>query len=140
MNGTVIQLPLANSTFVSGGEDFPWPSDTTTQQTPYETLLQVQGLTPVTVVDATSGYTYTADGVSGGTLVAIDAATNQPIASLGTLPTSSATYLTGTFRDIGHTGFIEAYTSASTNDPATRDLYLLNSQSPNSLVRVTGSL
>jgi hypothetical protein len=39
-NGTVIQAPLANSTFVNGGEQAPWPGDTTTTITPYQPLLQ----------------------------------------------------------------------------------------------------
>ena len=140
MNGTVIQAPLANSSFANGGEQFPWPSDTTTTATPYETILQIQGLSPVTVTNATTGYTYVVDGVSGGTVVAIDAATNQPVATLGAVPTGTAMFLTGTFRDSGHSGFIEAYNSLSTNDPATRDLYLLNSQYANTLTRVTDNL
>lgn len=140
LNGTVIQAPLANSSFAAGGEQFPWPDDTTTTATPYETVLQVQGLSPVTVTNASTGYTYTADGVSGGTIVPIDTATNHPGPSLGTVPVGSATFLTASFRDPGHTGFIEAYSLVSTNDPATRDLYLLNSQTANSLVRVTGNL
>jgi hypothetical protein len=140
MNGTVIQASLANSSFAGGGEQFPWPNDTTTTATPYETVFQVLGLSPVTLTDATTGYTSVADGVSGGTVIAIDTATNRAVATLGTVPIGTATFLTGTFRDAGHTGFIEAYTSLSTNDPVTRDLYLLNSQASNSLVRVTGNL
>jgi hypothetical protein len=103
-------------------------------------MIQVQGLTPVTVADPASGYTYTVDGVSGGTLVAIDTGTNQPGVTIGTLPASNAAGLAGTFRDAGHTGFIEATNAASTNDPATRDLYLLNTQQAGTLTRITNNL
>jgi hypothetical protein len=140
LNGTVIQAPLANSTFASGGEEQPWPDDTVTTATPWETMIQVQGLTPVTVADPANGYTYTVDGVSGGTLVAIDTGTNQPGVTIGTMPVSHAAWLTGTFRDAGHTGFIEATNAASTNDPATRDLYLLNTQQAGTLTRITNNL
>jgi hypothetical protein len=140
IDGTVLQAPLANSTFVDGGEQQPWPDDTVTTATPYETLFEVTGLTPVTVTNAVTGYQYVEDGVSGGTLVAIDAASNQPGVTVGTLPTSSAVTLSGTFRDSGRSGFLEASNPISTEDPATRDLYLLNSQSAGSLTRVTNSL
>jgi hypothetical protein len=94
----------------------------------------------VTVVNATTGYKYVEDGVSGGSLLAIDAASNQVVATLGTLPVGTATSLNGTFRGSSHTGFIEAATPVSTQNPGTRDLYLLNSQTSNGLVRVTGNL
>jgi hypothetical protein len=140
VDGTVIQAPLANSTFVNGGEQQPWPNDTVTTTTPYETLFQVTGLTPVTVTNATTGYQYVEDGVSGGTLVAIDATSNQPGATIGTLPASTAVSLSGTFRDSDHSGFLEASNAISTQDPATRDLYVFNSQGAASLTRVTNSL
>ncbi len=140
VDGTVIQTPLANSTFVNGGEQQPWPNDTVTTTTPYETLFQVTGLTPVTVMNAATGYQYVEDGVSGGTLVAVDATSNQPGATVGTLPASKAVSLSGTFRDGGHSGFLEASNPISTQDPATRDLYILNSQETQSLTRVTNSL
>jgi hypothetical protein len=140
VDGTVIQAPLANSTFVNGGEQQPFPNDTVTTATPYQTLFQVTGLTPVTVTNATTGYQYVEDGVSGGSLLAIDATSNQPGAALGILPASAAVTLSGTFRDSGHSGFLEAANPISTEDPATRDLYLLNSQAAGSLTRVTHSL
>jgi hypothetical protein len=142
IDGVVIQAPLANSTFASGGELFAWPAPaaTVTTQTPYETVFQVQGLTPVTLSDTSNGVTYTIDGVSGGTVVAIDTATNQVVAQLGTIPSGKATFLQAGFRAADHTGFIEATTILSTLDPATRDLYLLNSQSPATLERVTDNL
>lgn len=140
VDGTVIQAPLANSTFVNGGEQQPWPNDTVTTTTPYETLFQVTGLTPVTVTNTSTGYQYVEDGVSGGTLVAIDAATNQAGVTVGSLPLSHAVSLSGTFRDSGHSGFLEASNPISTQDPATRDLYILNSQESGSLTRVTNAL
>jgi hypothetical protein len=141
VDGTVVQTPLPNSTFVNGGEQVPFAaSDTTTTATPYETIFQIQGLSPVTVSNQSTGYTYTEDGVGGGSLVAIDAGSNQVIATIGTLPNSTATALSGTFRSDVDTGFLEASNPVSTEDPATRDLYLLNSQSANSLTPITGNL
>ncbi len=139
VDGTVVQAPLANSTFVNGGEQQPWPDDTVTPATPYETLFQVTGLTPVTVTNTATGYQYVEDGVSGGTVVAIDATSNQPGPGVGTLPVSTAVTLSGTFRDGGHNGFLEAANAISTGDPATRDLYILNSQTVSSLTRVTNA-
>jgi poly(3-hydroxyalkanoate) synthetase len=104
------------------------------------TVFQITGLSPVTVNDTTTGEQYVEDGVSGGTITSIDTTSNQTVATIGTLPAGTATFLTGTFRGNGGTGFIEATTAVSTEDPATRDLYLLNSQSANSLERVTDNL
>ena len=140
LDGTVIQPLLANSTFVNGGEQMPWPQDTTTTATPYQTLFQVQGLAPVTVTSSRTGYTYTEDGVGGGSLVAINTTSNQVVTTVGTLAASAATALSGTFRGNADTGFLEASNALSTEDPATRDLYLLNSQISGSLTRVTNNL
>jgi len=140
LDGSVIQAPLADSTFMMGGERLPWPDDTTTSATPFETMIQVQNLSPVTVTDPASGFTWTVDGVSGGTLVAIPTATNLPGATIGTLSTSHAMWLTGTFRDAGHTGFIEGTNVASTGNPATRVLYLVNTHLSDSLIRITDNL
>jgi hypothetical protein len=140
LDGTVIQAPLASSTFVNGGELQPWPADTTATATAYETVFQVQGLSTVTVTNSTTGEQYIEDAVSGGTLIAIDAGSNQVGATLGTLPMTSATDLSGSFRDTQHSGFIEATNAVSTTDPATRDLYVLNSLSSNSLTLVTNNL
>ena len=140
LDGSVIQAPLANSTFAIGGEQQPWPDDTVTTATPYETMIQVRNLSPVTVADPANGYTYTVDGVSGGTLVAIPTSTNVPGATIGTLSTSHTMWLTGTFRDAGHTGFMEGTNAASTNDPSTRALYLVNTHQSNTLIRITNNL
>lgn len=140
LDGSLIQAALANSTFVNGGQQQPWPSDTTTTATPYQTLFQVQNLSPVTVADASTGEVFIEDGVSGGTLIAIDAGSNQPAATIGQLPVTTATTLSGTFRGIADTGFLEAMNALSTQDPATRDLVLLNSQTMGSLTLATGNL
>lgn len=140
VNGTVVQAPLANSTFLSGGEAEAWPADTTTTTTPLITVFQVQGLMPVTVTDTTTGYVYTVDGVSGATMVAISTSTNQTGATIGQFPISTAMFLTDTFRGNGDTGFIEATNSISTLAPTTRDLYILNSNTAGSLTRVTNNL
>jgi hypothetical protein len=71
---------------------------------------------------------------------AIDATSNQPGVTVETLPASSAVTLSGTFRDTGHSGFLEAANAISTENPATRDLYIFNSQTASSLTRVTNAL
>ncbi len=139
LDGTIIQAPLASSTFVSGGEQEPLPDDTTLN-TPFETVFQIRGLSTVTVTNPTTGYHYVEDGIGGGTLVAIDTASNQVVTTVGTLPASTATGLTGTFRWSSHSGFLEAVNPLSTGNPATRDLYVLTSNGANSLTRVTGNL
>jgi hypothetical protein len=92
------------------------------------------------VTNSTTGFQYTEDGVNGGTLVAIDASSSQVRATIGVLPISTAVALSGTFRDDGHSGFFQASNALSTKDPATEELYVLNSQSVNSLARVTDNL
>jgi hypothetical protein len=139
-DGSVVMAPVANSSFLVGGEQLPWPDDTITTQTAYQTMFQITGLSPVTVTDPSTGRQYIEDGVSGGTMVSIDATSNQVIATIGTLPSSTANFLRGTFRGYGDTGFVEATTAVSTSDPATRDLYLLNSQLANTLTAVTDNL
>lgn len=141
VDGTVIQPPLAGSTFVNGGEQEPFASsDTTTTNTPYETVFQVQGLSTVTVNNSSNGYQYVEDAVSGGSVFAIDTTSNQVIANVGSLPISSAVTLSGTFRSTDHDGFLEASNPASTENPDTRDLYILNSEMVHSITRVTGNL
>jgi hypothetical protein len=92
------------------------------------------------VTNSTSGEVYVEDGVSGGDLIAIDTTSNQVVANIGMLPAGTATFLSGTFRGYGHTGFLEATTAISTQAPATRDLYLIDAQGSGSLERVTGNL
>jgi hypothetical protein len=62
------------------------------------------------------------------------------VARLGTLPVGTATTLSGTFRGTAHEGFLEAATPVSTENPTTRDLYLLNSRTSNSLLRMSTNL
>jgi hypothetical protein len=142
MDGTVIQQPLADSMFMGGGEaDAFVAGDTTTQRTPFVTMFQVQNLTPVTVTDPVSGTTYTEDGLSGGTLVAIDTTTNAVDATIGTFPASNATSLaTATYRGLDHTLFLQAITPLSSQDATSLDLYLLNSRTSSSLTRATSNL
>jgi hypothetical protein len=140
IDGTVIQPPLAGSTFVNGGEQEPFPNDTTTTNTPFETVFQVRGLSTVTVSNSSNGYQYTVDAVSGGSVFAIDTTSNQMVANVGSLFPSNAVTLSGTFRSTDHDGFLEASNPASTGNPQTRDLYILNSQMADNLTRVTGNL
>jgi len=143
LDGSVVQAPIAGAEFLAGGEVDAWVAgDTTTQRMPWKTLFEATGLAPgASVTDPVSGRQYIADGLAGATLSSIDASTNTTIGTLGTFPAGTwATQLEGTARGIGHTVFIEASTQASTQDPATRDLYLVNSASADSLVAVTANL
>jgi hypothetical protein len=142
MDATVVMQPLSDSMFMGGGEaDVFAAGDTTTQRTAWVTMFQVQNLSAVTVSDPATGTTFTEDGLSGGTLLAIDTTTNSVAATIGTFPTSLATSLaTATYRGIDHTLFLQAVTPLSSQDPTSLDLYLLNSRTPNSLVRATSNL
>lgn len=53
---------------------------------------------------------------------------NQPGVKVRILQASTAVTLSGTFRDSGQSGLLEASNAISTENPATRDLYLFNSQ------------
>jgi hypothetical protein len=142
MDGTVVMAAGANSMFMVGGEAAPWPSDVTVQRTPIVTVFQVTGLTTAsTSTNAVTGLTFTAPSLTGGSLVAIDTTSNAAIGTMGTFDTTSATELTGTVHpSVGHWFFIDAGTQASTQDPATHDVYLLESQTANSLVRGSNGL
>ncbi|MBV8182149.1 MAG: hypothetical protein JO045_25840, partial [Mycobacterium sp.] len=143
VNGSTILAPVANSLFASGGEYVPYPltvGAAVTVQTPLVTVFQVQGLSPVTVSSATTGYTYTVDGASGGTLSSIDTASNLKLATLGTVPAGTATFLSVNMRDTNHTGFVDASNFASTQNPMTHDTYLINSYNSSTLERVTANL
>ncbi len=143
VDGSVIMSPVANSMFATGGEYEPWPLTIVggvISQTPLVTVFQVQSLSRVTVSSATTGYTYTVDGVAGGTVVPIDTATNQPLPAVGMVSSGTAMFLSATFRDSNHSGYMEASTSASTQDPATQDLYVVNSHMANTLQAATRNL
>ena len=62
----------------------------------------------MSLINASTGVRYVYDGVSGGSLIAIDATSNQMVAAIGTLPAGNATGFSGTFRGSAHTGFLEA--------------------------------
>jgi hypothetical protein len=142
MTGLEVVAPMANSMFAAGGEfDSFAAGDTTTRATQLVTAFQVTGLSPVTVTDPVSGNVFTADGLGGGTISSIEVSTNGTAAMIGVFPPSQAVSLTGgTLRGIDRTMFLQAVTPFSTQDPATRDLYLLNTQDSSSLQRVTGNL
>jgi hypothetical protein len=76
----------------------------------------------------------------GGSMIAINTSKNQLGATIGTFPTSKATFVSGTFRGKGDTGFIVATTPISTQEPPTRDLYIFNTNTAGSLTRVTNNL
>jgi hypothetical protein len=140
-DAAVIQPPVANSMFASGGEALPWVSgDLQARQTAYATVFQVTGLSVVQVTESDTGRTLISDGVSGGSLRAIDTATQAIGATLGSLPVSTATLLAGTYRNGDHIGFLDATSYVSTQNPATHDLYLLDARRSGSLIRVTPSL
>jgi len=142
-DASVVMAPQAGAEFMAGGELDPWAAgDVTTQRTPYTTVFEVTGMTQTsTVLDTVTGRQYTSPSLAGATLQSIDTATNATIANLGTFPSStSATQLSGNVRGLGHTLFIEANSSASTQDPATRDAFLVNSQTSGSLTQVTANL
>lgn len=141
VNGAVITAPLGNARFALGGEAVAWPTDgTLTVRTAWQTLLQVQALTPVTVHDSATGWTITDDGVGGGLLLAIDAGSGRVNSMIGTMPASMATGLQADFRSAVHSGFITATSALSTQNPSSQDEYLLNTVFGYSLVRVTGNL
>lgn len=141
VDGSVIAAPLANSCFVAGGEYAPWPTDgSLTVLTALEYVFRVQGLTSVTVVNATTGWTTIADGVSGGTMVTISTASDQAINTVGTLPVSKAVDLQATMRSSVDSGFVQASNALSTQNAATRDEYLFNAGFSYSLERMTGNL
>jgi hypothetical protein len=141
-DGTVIEPPIANSEFMIGGEQLPIPNGgPLPPPTAYKTMFRVSNLSStVTVTGGASNTTWTTPGLSGGLLEAIDTSTNQVVANIGTLPASNATYLYNSFRGLNDVGFIDATNDASTVNPATRDLYLLDARAPNSLIRITNSL
>jgi len=142
IDGTQIVPQTAASEFMIGGQQTPSPSGTPLwTPEPLSSVLRIRNLTSasVTVVDA-AGITTTTPALSGGLVESIDTASNQVTASIGTMPASTATYLTDTFRVLGNVGFIDATNDASTPNPGTRDLYLIDTAAAGSLLRVTQDL
>jgi hypothetical protein len=143
VDGSVIMPPVANSMFATGGEYAPWPLTIVggvVSQTALQTVFQVQNLSPVSVSSSATGYTYSVDGVAGGTVIPIDTGTNQALAAVGTVRSGSAMFLAATFRSPDHSGYMEASTYTSTQDPATEDLYVVNSHMANTLQAATRNL
>jgi len=141
-DGTQIVPQTAASEFMIGGQQTPNPSATPLwTPEPLAAVLRIRNLTSatVTVVNA-AGVTTTTPALSGGLIESIDTASNQVTASIGTMPTSNASYLTDTFRALANVGFIDATNDASTPNPGTRDLYLIDTAAPGSLLRVTQDL
>ncbi len=97
------------------------------------------GAATVTVTNA-AGVSTTTPALSGGLLEAIDTSPNQVSASIGTLPASNATMLGDTFRVLDNVGYIDASNDASTLNPSTRDLDLINTAASGSLLRITNNL
>lgn len=124
---------------LSAVEAAPWPADTVTTETPTIAVFQLQGLCIVTVTNTTTDEQYVEGGIAGGTLVSIDTTSNQPVATLGVFRSSAAIFGVDTFRNLQHTGFIGLYNEISAQAPQTRDFYLLNSQTANTLTRVTSN-
>jgi len=143
MDASVVQAPTPGAQFLFGGELDAWAAgDTTTQRSPFITVFQATGMTTqVSGTDPLTGTTFTSDGLAGATLSSIDTSTNTTIAALGTFPPGTqATQLQGSPRGLGHVFFVEAYNQATTQDPASRDLFLLNSQTAGSLTQATANL
>ena len=148
VNGATIQSPVANTAFASGGEYQTWeytaaatgaPLATVTQ-TPLIAVYQVVGLNPVSFTNTSNGYQYTFDGLGGGTLYSINTSTNQPIANLGVAPQSLATAFSASVRNANHVGFLDFSNYLSNSSPTVQDNYLMNSQTNNSLDRITHNL
>ncbi len=140
-DGTQIAAPMAASEFLIGGQQTPNPAGTPLwTPEPLAAVVRIRNLTAtVTVVDA-AGVTTTTLGLSGALVESIDTSTNQVMAAIGSMPASNATYLTDTFRVLSNVGYIDATNDASTPNPGTRDLYLINTGASNSLIRITTNL
>jgi len=129
MNGTAVGQPITSSRFVSEQLD--------AQYGPYLTVVRARNLTPVTLAGA-GGITYTEDGISGATLEVVDTSTNAVTVTLGTLP--QGTVMTGTGSFLGPAGFFDGLNVNSTPDPATRELFYIDTRTANSLQTLTSNL
>ena len=130
MDGTVIEPLVANSKFIaqqSDGNGSDWLN-----------VVRARNLTPVTLVSAADGATYTEDGISGATLEAINTSTNAVTVTLGTLP--SGTIMNGTGTLTGTAGYIDGLNVNSTLNPTTRDLLYIDTSAANSLQALTSNL
>lgn len=131
MDGTVIQVPLLNSRFVANerdnnGDDWTY-------------IIRARNLSPVTVVSASNGNTYTEDGLSGATLEAVSTSSNSVTTTLGTMP-SGTTIMSGSGTLTATAGYIDGLNVNSTPDPTTRDLIYVDTSAANSLIQLTTNL
>lgn len=143
LDGSSIVPATAASEFMLGGEQTPTPAGAPLwTPEPIAAVLRIRNLTTTTVVNAvnSSGVKTTTPALSGGLIEAIDTTTNQVMAAIGTMPSSNATYLTDTFRVLGNVGYLDATNDASTQNPDTRDLYLIEIGGSSSLKRITNNL
>jgi hypothetical protein len=130
MDGTVIEPLVANSKFIAQQSDV--------NGSDWLNVVRARNLTPVTLVSATGGATYTEDGISGATLEVINTSTNAVTVTLGTLP--SGTIMNGTGTLTGTAGYIDGLNVNSTLNPTTRDLLYIDTSAANSLQALTSNL
>jgi hypothetical protein len=131
MGGTVIQAPLANSRFVAEERD--------NNGSDWMDIVRARNLSPVTVVSATNGDTYTEDGLSGATLEVVSTSSNAVSVTLGTMP-SGTTIMSGSGTLTATAGYIDGLNVNSTPDPTTRDLIYVDTSTANSLIQLTTNL
>jgi hypothetical protein len=131
MNGSVIQAPLAESRFVAEERD--------NNGSDWNYIIRARNLSPVSVVSATNGDTYTEDGLSGATLEVVSTSSNTVTVTLGNMPTG-ITIMQGSGTLISSSGYLDGINVNSTLDPTTRDLIYINTNSANSLIQLTTNL
>ncbi len=131
MDGTVIQTPLTNSRFIAEERD--------NNGSNWTDILRARNLSPVTVISATNGDTYTEDGLSGATLEVVSTSSNAVTVTLGTLPTG-ITIMSGSGTLTATAGYIDGLNVNSTPDPTTRDLVYVDTSTANSLIQLTTNL
>jgi hypothetical protein len=130
MDGTVIEPAVANSRFVAEERD--------NNGSDWTDIVRARNLTPVTLVDAANGNTYTEDGISGATLEVVDTSTNSVTLTLGTLPAGTIMQGNGTL--IASAGYMDGINVNSTSDPGTRELIYFDTSKANSLALLTNNL
>lgn len=131
MDGTAIQAPLADSRFVAEERD--------NNGSDWNYIIRARNLSPVSVVSASNGNTYTEDGLSGATLEVVSTSSNTVTVTLGNMPTG-ITIMSGTGTLISSSGYFDGTNVNSTMDPTTRDLIYINTNNANSLIQLTTNL
>jgi hypothetical protein len=130
MDDTVIEAPVANSRFVAEERD--------NNGSDWLDIIRARNLTPVTVVSANNGNTYTEDGISGATLEVVSTSSNSVTVTLGAL--SSGTIMQGTGTLTATAGYLDGINVNSTTNPTTRDLVYVDTSRANSLIQLTTNL